>query len=693
MQGPPSRQPGKSSWPPPATSLDAKIEDAERVVDSMLASFARGRLDEDAWDRLFAAATRDACIDEIASAFVNVARGPRIKTVPPSVAADFHFQAARFFDEVLGDDLGAAMHLERSLAIAPGHADSFSKMEAILGKRDRCSKVAEMYCAAAPHRPRGQQALMLRRAIDLLARAAHESVDESDGADTADERLVDLWQRILRLEPGDDEARSQLEALYVKSGRFREAVRLNDQSLARDPAPDEYLRAMILERIIVLYADKLDEPERAIGHVEQLLLLDPTHEVARRVAERLLAVKGLAGRAGAALANAYEVQGTPQDVARCLSVELESAHGARRIQVLTRLGKLKEEHLGDDAGALEAYEQALGMDATDSDLRDHYIGVAMRLGRHADAAKMLERIIASATDPSVEARARAQLGETLVGRGETKRAKALLLELLESRAPADARLRAARTLRAIHEAAYDRRALCDVLDRLATLEVDEDARREANERLAAVASKNRDTPRAIEANERLLSTSSRAAALEALAGLYRGSGQREKYARTLDAQARDATSPEQARALLMRAAQVRAREMKDAGAAIATYQNVLERFGQQRDALALLLPLLEAEGRWADVAEVLTQDAALAHRSERPPIFARLGLVRWSHLKKTASAVEAFAQALFIDERERTARASLEKIIAEARDDERAEIRAKLGPLWDGLEAAESCKT
>src|SRR5262249_32721382 len=149
--------------------------------------------------------------------------------------------------------------------------------------------------------------------------------------------------------------------------------------LSREPAPDDYRKQILLERIVELNADALDEPERAIAHVEQLLSLDPAHEGARRVGERLLSVKGLTGRAAAALATAHEADGPPETVARYLSIELESAHGPRRTQLLARLGKLREERLGDGPGALEAYEQALALDPSDEELRERYVDLAVQL--------------------------------------------------------------------------------------------------------------------------------------------------------------------------------------------------------------------------------------------------------------------------------------------------------------------------
>ena len=552
----PSRPPPRaSSWPPHAVSFEAQIEDAVGLIDAVLASLSRGSLSADAWDELHAAARRDGRIEEVAAAFAKVSWGERMKAVQRSVAAEFLFQGARFSGEVLGDDLGAAMYLERSLVLAPAHLDAFAKMEAILEGKRSFGKLADLYATAAPYRTRGQQALMLRRAAEWLT-----ALGEEGGAPPVDDRVIELWQQITRLEPGDEEARSRLESLYVKAGRFRDAVRFNEQSLSREPAPDDYRKQILLERILKLYADELDEPERAIAHVEQLLAFDPTHEGARKVGERLLSVTGLTGRAAATLATAYEADGAPETIARCLSIELESAHGPRRTQLLARLGRLKEERLGDGPGALEAYDQALALDPADEELRERYIDLAVQHGRHTDAVKLLERLIAIAGDEATKARASLRLGETLLAQGAPKRAKTILSEVMESwRPPADVELRAARALRTIHETAYEWRPLCEVLDRLALLEKDADSRREINERLAAVAIKARDTARAIEANERLLFTDARAAALEALGPLYRGSANWEKYARLLETQAKETDDAAKARALLARAAEVRAR--------------------------------------------------------------------------------------------------------------------------------------
>jgi tetratricopeptide (TPR) repeat protein len=670
MQQQPPRQREAAGADAAIFGFEAKVENEEQLLDAMLASLIRGTLASDVWERLHAAAQRDDRLSELAFAFDSVSQGKRFKTASPGVAAEFLLRAARFLGEVIGDELGAVTYLERALAAAPTHAGSFAALERLLIGSGQVKKLAEVYATTAQHRPRGEQGSMLRRAAELLAQSG-----------AAEDKVIELLQQVLRLEPGDEDARSRLEALYVKANRFRDVVRLNEHALAAEPLPDEWTRRGLLARLLELYADKLHEPERAMSHVEQLLALDPTHEGARRLAQKLLVIKGLAGRAAAALATAFEVSGTPQDIARYLTIELENTRGARRTALLTRLGKLKQERMGDERGAFEAFEQALAVDPIDDDLRARYVALAARLQRYVDAAKTLARVLATVKDAAARAKTSAQMGEMLLRGGDVKRAKATLAGVLALQdAPSEAILAAAYDLREILERERDPRSLCDVLERIARLESDGERRREVDERLSELAMKLRDVPRAAAAYERLLSTSARPKALEALSALYTASRDPVKHAWLLEEQAKDAGDPAKARELWMLAAQLRARETKDGAAAIATCHAVIERFGPARDVLALIIPQLEGQRLWADLATALAQEAGLTSGSERAESLGRLGTVRLQRLRDVPGAIEAFAEALATEPRERTSRSTLEKLASTG--DHRLAAARVLEPLY-----------
>ncbi len=667
-QGP--RQRGASGPKEPGSPAEANVDSEEQRLDAMLAALARGAIAAEAWDELHAAARRSDRTSELAFAFESVSQGKRLKTAPPALAAEFLFQAARFFGHVMRDELGAISYLQRALALAPAHAASFSKLEELLDKSQQYKKLADLYVAAAQQQPRGDQAPFLRHAVELLVLASGP-----------DDKLIELLQQVLRLEPGDGPSQSLLESLFLKANRFRDVVRLDEQALASDPAPNAETRTRLLARIVELYAEKLREPERALPYIEQLLVLDPAHAVARAVARRLIAVRGLAGRAAAALATAHEATGDSDQVAQYLALELESTRGTKRAQLLARLGRLKQDHLGDAIGAFETFEQALAMDA-DDDVRTRYVALAGLLRRDADAAKTLARLLAGVKDSAVRAKTGADLGKVLRRNGETKRAKAPLIAVLSAAgAPDEAVLSAAYVLWEILEVENDARWLCEVLERIASIEPDLEKRRRVDERLSELATKLNDVQRAIPAFERLLGTSSRAMARQALGPLYQATGATLKHAGLLEDQANEAGDAVEARSLLMKAAQIRANEAKDVALAIATCESLIQRFGPAHDVLALLTPLLEAQRRWGDLASALFAEASLYRgRSEddgapaddasksrsaaRARVLARMGLVKLSRLHDAQGAIEAMNEALACDPSDKTARATLEKLAA-----------------------------
>ncbi len=668
MQQPPPRR--GSGQQPAAFTFEAQLQDEEPLLEAVLAAMGRNVLPEGAWERLHAAARRDERMSELAFAFESVSQGKRIKMATPAAGAEFLFQAARFFSEVFGDDLGGITYLERALALSPGHVAAFERLEQLLTKTGNGKKLAEAYAAAAHHRPRAEQAPLLKQAAILLA--------ENGGPD---EKVIELLQQASRLEPGDIEIREGLEVLYLKTNRLRDVVRLQEQALTAEPPPQGDARRALLVRIVDLYADKLHEPERAMPHVEALLALEPTHEDARRVAQKLVVIKGLAGRAAAALSQAYEVSGTPQEIVRYLSIELESTRGPKRAALLGRLANLKAERMGDDKGAFESYEQALAIDGNDDDLRARYVAVAGKLGKWVDAAKALGRVVATVKEPATKARASTQLGEVLLRGGDAKRAKAMLAGVLAAEGtPPDATLQAARALREILEGEKDKKALCDVLEKLAVLEPEMEARREADEKLADLAAAAKDMPRAIAAYERLLSTSARPKALAALVPLYESSGDPLKHARLLEEQARDTVDGGVARELMMRAADVRSKDAKDAAAAIDSCLSIVARFGPARDVHALLVPLLEAQHRWAELCTALEGEAGFLVGTEHAAIMSRLGNVRLQRLRDAAGAIAAYGAALASEATDKMARGALEKLTSAG--DHRLEAARVLEPHY-----------
>jgi golgin subfamily B member 1 len=651
-------------------TFESKLEKEEEILEGLLTALARNQLPPEAWTKLHLAAVRDDRLSELAFSYEAASQGKRLKTQTPPVVAEFLYRASTFFSEAFGDELGAVSYLERALVAQPVHTAAFEKLDAILTKSGNDKALADLCVSISSHRPKAEQVDLLKRAAELYAK---------DPAN--DEKATEIYQQLLRHDPRDETTRDLLEARFRKANRHRDVARLAEQALTIDPPPSEAYALKVRGRLIELYATQLHEPERSMPHVEALLLADPSNDDARRVALKLLDVKGLAARAAAALAGAYEVTGVPADVAKFLAIELEHTRGPKRRDVLRKIGVLRQDRLEDPQGAFEAFEQAIALDPSDDELRRRFSHLASELGKELDAARTLSRVGTAVKDPRLKARLTAELGKLYLAGGDGKRARATFIGVLATPdLEPEVSLMAARSLCSIYAADRDYKALADALERVALLEPDDQSRQIANEELAELAtSALHDPARAISAWKRLIATSARARALEALEPLYEAAGDAAELAEVLEERSKDAKDPQEARALAFRAAEVLTTRTSETAKASAAWRRLTDKFGAARDVHARWLPLLEERRQWPELAAALDAEATLAPEGERAALYAKLGVVRMQKTRELPSAVDAFRRALAVEPAEKTSRSALEKLLTSG--DQRLLAAEVLEPL------------
>ncbi len=687
MQPPPPRQPPtRSASSAGIPSFDAKLENEEEILDALLVAHAKNLLDgATTWQSLHEAAVRFDRVSELAFAYESVSQGRKLKTLLPAVQAELYYRAALFFGEVLGDEFGATTYLEKALGAYPGHTGAFERIDAQLTRVDDNKKLADLCVHAATHRPREEQSVLLKRAAVLYERANLE------------DKAIETYQNLVKIDPGDESLRNTLEARYVKANRYRDVARMLEQALGAEPPPHQDDAGRIRAKLIEVFANQLKEPERAMPHVEALLEVDPTHPDARRVATRLLESKGLAARAAAALAAGAP---TTEERARYLGIELENTRGPRRRDVLRRIGILKQDELSDPQGAFDAFEQALGIDPADDDLRRRYVELGSHLKGPLEVARTFARVSTVAKDAAIRSRITAEMGELLLRGGDAKRARTTLAGVLSApSADPAAVLVAARALAGVYEAENDPKNLVEVLSRIGEMSSDEPEKQRANERVAALCVELGDTDRAIAAWRRLVdvpqpaarssggarpTTTTRDRALAALEPLYEQRGDWIDLSFVLEQRAKDLVSNggdrAQARTLSFRAGEVLTQKTKDASSAAEAWRTMIETYGPARDVYAQWMPILEAQRQWPELASALMHDAQLAPLEERATVLARLGIVYLTRTRDQNAAIEAFRSALSIDPLEKTSRATLEKLLAAG--EHRLTAAAVLEPLY-----------
>jgi len=624
------------------------------VLDLLVMALGKGEDTSELWDKLHVSATAHGQAPDLAFAYEHMAQDKRVKLMQPDHQAHLHLRAAWFLAEGLEDRDGAALAAERAVTAVPGHPEAFALLEELLAGPKGAARLARHYYdASARGAVPGERLRLLRRAAEVLA-----------GDQSAGDLAVEVEQQLFALDPSDARVREDLMQRLIARGRHQQVVDILEASLRREPPPGAEEAQLLREQAMDICLGVLHDSQRALAHVEGLLALEPTHAHARKLAEELVSHRQLGLRAAAALSTAYERTGETQRAVEMLNHELTLVRGPRRVEVQRKLGTLRQDVLGDPAGALELLGPVVAGDPGDDDLRGRFVRLSLELGQSAQAARLLSRALQTSRDAGVRARVAADVGEVFLSSGDPRRALAAFQQATELAADDRASLQSARRLTELHDEAKEPAALAAALELVTRLEPELEARQNAARKLARLVEKQPgESARAAVAWRALIGSAWNAEALDRLEAIYRETGDEEGLADVLGLRAEAATDPETARTLAFQAATMRSARPRDRAAAIEAWRVLAERYGQSPAIDEQLLPLLEAEGRFADVAAVLERRAVVASPEERVALLVRIGQLRQSHLGDAQSALAIFSEILALNPGEPTARAALERLL------------------------------
>ncbi len=633
--------------------LSGSIESPQAVLDSLVNAAAKGQIFPTLFEKLHAVASEQDKLADLAFAYESLAQDRRVKLLSAEAQTAVFLAATQFFADVFGDPDGAVAYAERVVAAQPGHPEAVARLEKIFADGSDSARLAKLYFDLATHDR--DPAVQLRR----LRQVVEVSADQPALA----ELTVDALTRLNKLDPNDSWVREALEQRLVAAGKSREAIKLLEASLLREPAPTPIESFQIRTRLLELYTKDVGEPHRAVPHIEALLAQTPAHAEARRVAEALLDNRAVSARVAAALSDAYFALGLADQAAAMLNLELKTVRGPRRMEVQRRLAFIRQD-AGDPAGALELLGPVVSAEPGEDEARRRYVELSLSLNQPAEAAKLLNRALGTCKEPAVRARVGAEIGTVYLRSGDVKRAEAAFKQVVEDAADPSAMLIAARHLVELSEKSGDPKALGAALELVARLETEPDPRNAAARRLAKLAEGELNDPsKAISAYRALIDSPWADDALKKLTGLYEDQGDFEGLIDVTERRAARAKEPGEGRHLLFRAAELRTEKGRDRAAALEAWRAYLARFGPARDAHAQMIPLLEQEKQWEELAWVLERDLELSPAEEQVALLTRLAQLKVSRLSDVPGGLAAYERALAADPTDKVSRAAVEKLM------------------------------
>lgn len=275
-------------------SLDTRLDNPMAAIDALMAEAGDGDLQPELWERLHAAATRDSRTGDLAEAYRHAAKSPRMRRLDEAAQACVLLHGADFFRGVLGDPDGEGDFLERVVAIIPGHADAFPRLERRLEKLGDDRRLVELYSAVVFDPPRPPPV--------IATQALHRLVRVQPQSPVADEVL----RRLVVLAGGNPKLLNALDAHCRATKRFGLACDLIERAIAVEEASGAAsdLVHERRKRLVELCFGEAAAPARAIDQVEHLLDADPRDAFALKAADRLMSQREVASRAAAALQQA-----------------------------------------------------------------------------------------------------------------------------------------------------------------------------------------------------------------------------------------------------------------------------------------------------------------------------------------------------------------------------------------------------
>ncbi len=564
-------------------------------------------------------------------------------------------RAVENYSAALGGDPGhdgAREALERYLDDAGTRTTAAEVLEPIYVARQDWPRLVRIYEIKLEAATVPETRMQLER---YIARLHEDQLEDLEGA-------FRWYGRLLRENPGEPGLRSQLVRLAGVLDGWSSLANLYEELLDDAPADGPVVRDIALA-LAELCDRRLGEVERAHAAYRRVLQSSPGD------ADTFNRVEAMLTRAQRwyALVEAYE------DAVQA------SAEAGRRLDMYRRMALVYEERLGDLARAVECHRRALEIDADNGPALDELERLFYAQKQWYELAELLIGRIERAADPQAAAALRLRLADLLENRlTDVQGAIDQYEKVLEVEPDATAlsalerlvvnekhKQRIAGILEPIYRAQDWWRKLIVILG--AQLEyADEAQRRVAMLREIASLHESRggDLSLALDALSRAwLEDTGDDEVFDVLVGLAGRLEAWDQLVPILERGIKDEYDLERVARTLRRIADIHELRRDDAPAAIASLRRLLEAREDEPEALAALDRLLKAEGRSAELVEVvarraeLTEDPAL-----RRVLLERAAILHEQALEHPREAITAWRSVLAIDDADRPALDALERL-------------------------------
>ncbi|MEZ4362322.1 MAG: tetratricopeptide repeat protein [Kofleriaceae bacterium] len=621
--------------------------------------------------------------DQLASIFESRKRWPDLvkaltekadRSPNASTKSAIFLQIANLYLERFSNQGEAIRAFERVLEIDPSDVAASTQLSALYEKRRDWEKLIGLREAEIERLPEPERA---EKVIEV-ARLAATKVKKPD-------ICMHWWEMVVRYDPAHEESLAELAKLYDRGKEWEKLAEVCSKQA--DIAPDDKARVDALQRLGLLYTDKVENSAKAIDAWRRLLSIDDNHRRAQDSLKKLFVSEGRWDD----LEEFYRARGKVDEFIRVLEREVEAGSEEHRLPLAIKIAVLYRDEIGKPDRATRAFEKVLTLDEHNLEAAEALIPLYEGGRDPRRLVSVLEIQLRATTEPALRQDRLKRLAEYSEEKLRDKGAAfAWWLQ-------AHAEDHAAEWIRAeVERLAEETGAWGQVVDAYTASLPKFEHRLDSLPLMLVLArvieTEQGDVDRALEMNRQILEMEERnEQALDALERLYLGKGRftdlLEVYERKL---ALTSDGDERVR-IHSRIGQLYEDEVRDDKQAILAYQAILDAVGDENSALSALDRIYARNQMWAELADVLGRQITVVSPDEDRDRYLelkyRLGAVREQHLSKVEDAIEAYRDVLDLDPAHDQARAALERHLGDADHPELRLMAASiLEPAYEQLE-------
>jgi golgin subfamily B member 1 len=622
--------------------------------------------------------TEQRALDAMAAQFEHMKRWPDLIGVlqkkAPTLAAgpeqvELYLRIAGLFQEKFSNVAEAIKAYEKVLELDSGNATAIAYLKQNYEKRRDWEKLIGVH----------------QKEIERIKDPAERGAKFIEVAKLASEKLkkpsvsIELWQKVLDANPTHLEALGELEKLYEREKVWDKlADVMETQARLID---DRTKKVAALQKLGILFTDKVNEPARATAAWRALLDVEPENKRGQDALKKLY----LQQKNFDELEKFYAAQNKYDEYIRVLERQAETEDDATKIVLNVKIAELYRDRLHKADRAMRAYEKVLSLDAQNLPAAEALIPLY-------EGAKDARKLVGALE---------IQLGHTR-GAGERTGRMRRLAELSEQQLkdkPAaygwylklfaeDPRADGARAeierlaketggwaeLVGAYEAAYGKSGD----DRLALMMV---VARVQEEELA-------EPDKALATNVEILKLDgNNAQAIAALERLYLRTERYDELLGIYEKKLRLEGDKEAQKEIRYKVASIFELEIKDNAKAIGAYQDILKDSPDELQAFRALDRIYVATQQWNELSPVIMRELKLVPPGDTSAIVElkfRLGALREQHLGDVKGAIDMYRDILDLEPTHAGARAALERRLGD--EDNQLVAAAILEPIYERTE-------